>query len=101
MEQQPHTLVSAPEVLPATGTKYMCAQCLTPPQPPTPDQCARWGEGYHVKVIVTSFLAKSQGREIKVSEVLGQFEREGERRKMTRWRLRPSPPAALPRARQV
>lgn len=99
MEQQPHTLVSAQEVLPATGTKYMCAQCLTPQQPATPDQCARRGEGCHVKVIVPSFLTKSQGREIKASEVLGQFERGGERRKMTGWR--PTPPAALPSACQV
>lgn len=47
-------------------------------QPPTPSQCAQ-GRRLSVKVIVTSFLAESQGREIKVSEALGQSEREGKR----------------------
>lgn len=96
MEQQPHTLVSAQEVLPATGTKYMCAQCLTPQQPATPDQRARRGEACHVKVIVPSFLTESQGREIKVSEVLGQFERGGERRKMTRLETKTDPSSCTP-----
>lgn len=78
MEQQPKALVCDLEVLPVTGTKCMCVKCLTP------NQRAQWGEGRHVKVIVTSFLAKSWGKEIKVSEVLGQFKvggRERERKK--------------------
>lgn len=86
MEQQPKALVCDLEVLPVTGTKCMCVKCLTPSKPPAPNQRAQWGEGRHVKVIVTSFLAKSWGKEIKVSEVLGQFEVGGkrERKKKTK-----------------
>lgn len=55
----------------------MCVKCLTPNKPPAPYQ---QGEGCHVKVIVTYFLAESWCKKITVSEVLGQFG-EGEREK--------------------
>lgn len=60
MEQQPKALVSALEVLQVTGTKCMCVKCLTPNKLPAPNQCAQLGEGCHVKVIVTFFLAEAR-----------------------------------------
>lgn len=73
----------------------MCVKCLTPNKPPAPDQRAQRGEGCHVKVIVTSFLAESWCKKITVSEVLGQFGSGG--RKTKAWGLRMSPPALVSR----
>lgn len=79
MEQQPKAIVCAPEVLPVNRDQLrVCVKCLTPIK--TPKQIlhipnaksTQWEKDCYVKVIA-SFLAGSQGEEMKVSNVYRQW----------------------------